>query len=99
MTRFSDDARQHTALLRRAIHALPFNAELAAGALGRERFQHYITQDALYLGQFSRALAIAAAKAPDTGTPPNTRTRSSVDLVLATDTDARHTGEGRYPLF
>ncbi len=68
MTRFSDDARQHTALLRRAIHALPFNAELAAGTLGRERFQHYITQDALYLGQFSRALAIAAAKAPDAGT-------------------------------
>ena len=68
MTRFSDDARQHTALLRGAIHALPFNAELAAGTLGRERFQHYITQDALYLGQFSRALAIAAAKAPDTGT-------------------------------
>ena len=36
--------------------------------LGRERFQHYITQDAFYLGQFSRALAIAAAKAPDAGT-------------------------------
>ena len=34
----------------------------------RERFQHYITQDALYLGQFSRALTIAAAKAPDSTT-------------------------------
>ena len=68
MSRFSDEARRHTAPLREAIHALPFNAELAAGTLGRECFQHYITQDALYLGQFSRALAIAAAKAPDTGT-------------------------------
>ena len=65
--RFSDEAWQMTAPLRQAIHALPFNAELAAGTLARERFQHYITQDALYLGQFSRALAIAAAKAPDIG--------------------------------
>ncbi len=68
MIRFSDQARQQTIVLRQAIQALPFNAELAAGILGRERFQHYITQDALYLGQFSRALAIAAAKAPDAGT-------------------------------
>ncbi len=68
MTRFSDEAWQMTAPLRAAIHALPFNAELAAGTLSRDRFQHYVTQDALYLGQFSRCLAIAAAKAPDTGT-------------------------------
>jgi thiaminase/transcriptional activator TenA len=66
MIRFSDEAWQHTARLRRAIDAQPFNIELAAGTLARDRFQHYITQDALYLGQFSRALAIAAAKAPDT---------------------------------
>jgi thiaminase/transcriptional activator TenA len=66
MIRFSDEAWQQTARLRRAIDALPFNTELAAGTLARDRFQHYITQDALYLGQFSRALAIAAAKAPDT---------------------------------
>jgi thiaminase (transcriptional activator TenA) len=65
---FSDEARARTLALRAAIDALPFNAELAAGTLARERFQHYIIQDALYLGQFSRALAIAAAKAPDTAT-------------------------------
>ena len=68
MSRFSDEAWQGTGRLREAIHALPFNTELAAGTLPRDRFQHYIVQDALYLGQFSRALAIAAAKAPDTGT-------------------------------
>lgn len=66
MTRFSDEARRRTAALRAAIQSLPFNTELAAGTLDRERFRHYITQDALYLGRFSRALAIAAAKAPDT---------------------------------
>ena len=61
MIRFSEEAWQHTAALREAIHALPFNTELAAGTLARGRFQHYIVQDALYLGQFSRTLAIAAS--------------------------------------
>jgi thiaminase (transcriptional activator TenA) len=68
MTCFSNKARQRTQALRAAIHALPFNIELATGVLARERFEYYVIQDALYLGQFSRALAIAAAKAPDTAT-------------------------------
>jgi thiaminase (transcriptional activator TenA) len=65
MIPFSDEAWQRTTRLREAIHRLPFNTELAAGSLARARFQAYIIQDALYLGRFSRALAIAAAKAPD----------------------------------
>jgi thiaminase (transcriptional activator TenA) len=68
MVQFAEEARHRTTLLRQEIAALPFNQELAAGTLPRERFQYYITQDALYLGQFSRALAIAAAKAPDSMT-------------------------------
>ncbi len=65
MILFSDEAWERTARLREAIHRLPFNVELAAGSLARDRFQSYIIQDSLYLGRFSRALAIAAAKAPD----------------------------------
>jgi thiaminase (transcriptional activator TenA) len=68
MARFSEEAWRATASLRAAIHALPFNSELAAGTLAPDRFRHYITQDALYLAQFARCLAIAAAKAPDTVT-------------------------------
>lgn len=68
MASFSHEARRRTQALRAAIDALPFNTELAAGALARDRFQHYITQDALYLREFARALAIAAAKAPDAAT-------------------------------
>jgi len=68
MSPFSEEAWQRTAQLREAIHRLPFNIELAAGSLSRERFQTYIVQDAIYLGQFARALAIAAAKAPDAAT-------------------------------
>jgi thiaminase/transcriptional activator TenA len=66
MERFSDEAWSATQGLRAAIDALPFIAELSDGTLSRPRFQTYITQDALYLGQFGRALAIAGAKAPDT---------------------------------
>ena len=65
MILFSEEAWDRTRRLREAIHRLPFNTELAAGSLARDRFQGYITQDSLYLGRFSRALAIAAARAPD----------------------------------
>ena len=68
MTQFSEAAWQRTEHLRKAIDELPFNTELAAGKLGRERFQGYIVQDALYLAQYSRILAIAGAKGPDAET-------------------------------
>src|SRR5213076_2341264 len=41
---------------------------LAAGGLSRERFRFYIVQDAIYLGQYARVLALAAAKAPEIAT-------------------------------
>lgn len=65
MTGFSEAAWERTAALRVAISRLPFIMELTAGTLARARFQTYIIQDALYLGQFARALTLAAAKAPD----------------------------------
>jgi len=66
--RFSEEAWQRTAALRAAIHRLPFNTELAAGTLAPERFRFYILQDAIYLGEYARVLALAAAKAPDAAT-------------------------------
>jgi thiaminase/transcriptional activator TenA len=68
MTAFSNLAWQRIAGLRAAIHAMPFNAELAAGTLSGERFRGYIIQDALYLDQYARVLAIAGARGPDAGT-------------------------------
>ncbi len=65
MAEFSAAAWQRTTALRQAIDELPFNRELSAGALGIDRFRFYVVQDALYLGQYSRALAIAAARAAD----------------------------------
>ena len=56
--------------LREAIGRMPFNTELAAGTLAPERFRFYILQDAIYLAEYARVLAIAAAKAPDAATVP-----------------------------
>jgi thiaminase (transcriptional activator TenA) len=68
MHSFSNQSQGQTTRLREVIRELAFNRELAAGTLAPERFRRYIVQDALYLGQFSRALSIAAAKAPDAAT-------------------------------
>jgi len=65
MTGFCEAAWAETQVLREAIHALPFNRDLAAGALDAERFRFYMVQDALYLVEYSRSLSIASARAPD----------------------------------
>src|SRR3954470_10777102 len=64
-TSFARDAWQQNARTYEIIRTMPFNAELAAGTLSDARFKHYITQDAHYLIGFGRALALAAAKAPE----------------------------------
>jgi thiaminase/transcriptional activator TenA len=62
---FSQDAWQRIEPFYGAILDLPFNRELAAGTLSRERFTFYLLQDANYLTYFARALAVTAARAPD----------------------------------
>jgi thiaminase/transcriptional activator TenA len=61
---FCDTIWEEIAPLRRAILAQPFLSELADGSLAPESFRHYIVQDSLYLAEYARALAIAAARAP-----------------------------------
>src|SRR5690606_34109700 len=52
---YSRDAWSEIAPLFERIVALPFNQELAAGTLRRDRFVHYLIQDAHYLAMFARA--------------------------------------------
>ncbi len=61
---FSAEAWARNADAYEAIRTMPFNVELAAGTLALARFRRYIVQDAHYLIGFGRALAVAAAKAP-----------------------------------
>lgn len=62
---FTDDAWAATAGIRTAIDGLDFVRELGDGSLDRERFTYYMAQDALYLADYSRALAGLAAMATD----------------------------------
>lgn len=68
MTEFCDRVWDQTATLRAAIHDLPFNRELSAGTLDQARFARYVTQDAFYLDQYARILAMAGARGPDGAT-------------------------------
>ncbi|WP_415106102.1 thiaminase II [Hyphomonas sp.] len=63
--RFTETMWAATDALQQSILTMPFNRELATGALAPETFQHYIIQDAHYLEGFARALALAATRAPD----------------------------------
>jgi thiaminase/transcriptional activator TenA len=47
-----------------AIVGHPFIVGLTDGSLGREAFRFYVVQDALYLREFARALAVTGARAP-----------------------------------
>jgi thiaminase/transcriptional activator TenA len=47
------------------ILAHPFLAGLTDGSLPRESFRHFVVQDALYLVDYARALALVGAKGPD----------------------------------
>ena len=47
-----------------AILRHPFLTGLTDGSLSRGQFEFYAVQDALYLREFARALAVAAARAP-----------------------------------
>jgi len=60
---FSDELWASVADLRARIDRLPFLTALEDGSLPRERFDHYLAQDALYLLEYARALAFAAARA------------------------------------
>lgn len=65
MTSFTEAVWKDVAPIRQAMIAMPFNAELCNGSLSRERFQFYLLQDSAYLKDYARALALAAARSPD----------------------------------
>lgn len=62
---FADDIERESLPIRQAILAHPFVAGVGAGTLETARFKHYVLQDYAYLIDYSRVLALAAAKAPD----------------------------------
>lgn len=63
VSRFSAELRAQTDDLWRAIHAHPFVTGIGDGSLPRDTFAFYLEQDYVYLVDFARVLALAAAKA------------------------------------
>ncbi len=62
---FADNIEREAQPIRQAILAHPFVAGVGAGTLEVARFKHYVLQDYAYLVDYSRVLALAAARAPD----------------------------------
>ena len=68
MTSFSEQLRSEAEPIWRQIFTHPFLRGIKDGTLPLEIFQYYLTQDYRYLEGFARSVAIALAKAPDSGT-------------------------------
>lgn len=62
---WSNEAWHSIESIYKAIQKMPFIEKLRKGTLEMENFQYYLKQDSLYLEDFSRALAMIAAKLPD----------------------------------
>lgn len=62
MIPFSEQAWTGTLPIYKSILKQDFIRELTDGSLPKEKFQYYIQQDALYLADFGRALALLAVK-------------------------------------
>ena len=60
--KWSESAWQESSAVYEKILQHPFNLELMNGTLNIEKFKFYIAQDSVYLGAFSRALALIAAR-------------------------------------
>jgi thiaminase (transcriptional activator TenA) len=56
---------QSVSSIMKKIHKCPFNLELKNGSLPKDKFIFYLVQDAIYLADFSRALAMTAVKLDD----------------------------------
>lgn len=60
---FTREAWEHIAGWRDAVETMPFIRALAEGSLAPKAFSFYLAQDALYLVEFARALAVASHQA------------------------------------
>ncbi|MGH3912475.1 MAG: thiaminase II [Pseudonocardiaceae bacterium] len=65
MSGLSADLRDAAADIWDAVHRHPFVCGIGNGTLDLERFRFWVRQDYLFLIEYSRLLALAAARAPD----------------------------------
>jgi thiaminase/transcriptional activator TenA len=63
--RFTERLHQRASAIWEAQHQHPFVREIGDGALSLDRFQFWLRQDYVFLIEYSRVLALAAARSPD----------------------------------
>ncbi len=63
--RFTDQLRSLADDIWQAQHMHPFVRGIGTGSVGRAQFEHWVRQDYLFLIEYGRLLALAAARAPD----------------------------------
>jgi thiaminase/transcriptional activator TenA len=63
--RFTDRLRSAADDIWQAQHMHPFVRAIGTGTVDRERFKHWVRQDYLFLIEYGRLLALAAARSPD----------------------------------
>ena len=83
MKEFSELLREAAADIWDDQHQHPFVQGIGDGSLDLERFKHWIRQDYLYLIDYSRLMALAAARSPDLTTM--TRFASLLNETLHTE--------------
>ncbi len=82
---FDLELRDASADLWQAQLAHPFVAGIGDGTLPRDRFQHYVAQDYVFLIDYGRLLALGAARAPDL--PTMRRFAELTQAILVTEMD------------
>jgi thiaminase/transcriptional activator TenA len=63
--RFSERLRRAAAAIMEAQHQHPFVRGIGSGTLKLERFKFWVRQDYIFLIEYGRLLAVAAARSPD----------------------------------
>ena len=79
---FTHEMMQNVSATRALIVRMPFLEELVAGTLPTDTFAFYLTQDSLYLRQYSRVLANLASRAPTAEITQNMARASDMTLIV-----------------
>lgn len=80
---FCDDIEIASKAQREAMMRHPFVLGIGDGSLSEEKFRHFMTQDYVYLIDYSRCLAMGTVKAPDLETM--SWFAGAVDHILSTE--------------
>lgn len=91
--RFTDRLRSLADAVWQAQHHHPFVRGIATGTVDRDQFKYWVRQDYLFLIEYGRLLALAAARAPDLETMRRFATLTSETLGTEMDLHRSYAAE------